>query len=118
MTVTAIEPLRRTFRPPAPARRAAATIPDWTQQPLFLQGDAAVVWTPPRRRFPLLRSLLRRLRVRIESARVKPATCPISGAAHRIDNPVTMTGGQGRPWKLYGPCSLCGQVATASKTLQ
>ena len=116
MSATAIEPLRKTFRPPALARRAAATIPDWTQQPLFLTGDAPVVWTPPHRRVPLLRSLLRRFKACIENARVKPVPCPISGAAHRIDNPLTMTGGQGRPWKLYGRCSLCGQVAAASKT--
>jgi len=118
MSVVAIEPLRKTFRPPAPARRAAATIPDWAQQPLFLSPDAAAVWTPPRRRASAIRSLLRRFMAWIENARVRPVPCPISGAAHRIDTPVTMTGGQGRPWKLFGRCSLCGQVATAHKTPQ
>lgn len=76
------------------------------------------MWTAPRSRASVVRSLLRRVRRWIENARVEPVPCPISGAAHRVDNPVTMTGGQGRPWKLYGRCSLCGQIATVHKTPQ
>ena len=116
MNATMIEPLRKTYGRPAPAGGAVATIPDWVQQPLFLSERVAGARRAQRWRASIVRYIVRRFKTWIASTRVEAARCPISGAAHRIDKPIAMTGGQGRRWRVYGPCSLCGQVATVHRT--
>ena len=70
----------------------------------------------PRRPFSspaamLLRGLLDRIDKAFASRNAD--VCHATGAHHRVTIPVNIIGGQGRPWKLYGPCDLCGKTASA-----
>jgi len=70
----------------------------------FLEPKAGIAELTPSRREGWLAFLAGLLNV----ARLGREDCPVSQGKHRISDPVVMTGGQGRPRRLYGRCDCCG----------
>ena len=54
------------------------------------------------------RPLVQRLRQWLVRDTLERDQCPVSGKGHCIDDPVVAIGGQGRTWRVYGHCTLCG----------
>ncbi|MFH0962978.1 MAG: hypothetical protein V2A58_03085 [Planctomycetota bacterium] len=54
------------------------------------------------------RALLQRLVDRLHEGAQEADLCPVGGRGHCIEEPVMATGGQGRVWRVYGRCVLCG----------
>ena len=69
----------------------------------------------PKGKEPSLRALLQRLLQWLARDTLERDQCPVSGKGHRIDDPVVAIGGQGRTWRVYGHCTLCGRYGISHR---